>query len=432
MSSSPPAPDAAAIVAVGDELLGGAHPDLNSPHIAARLGEFGRRATAVFVVGDDELQIAEAVDRAAAVGRVVFVSGGLGPTLDDVTRHGVARALGDELVESPEEWAGILAHFERAGRTCSETNRRQALLPSRGTAVPNAFGTAPGFRGEHPSGATVFVLPGPPRELQGVFEAEVAPWLAAHPVDELHRAKAVVTFADLPESTFAEAAGQWMARDARPLVGVTVKDGILTATCRAVAATEAEARALADGRAAEIRALFPELCLGGEIASLGQFVGGELVRMGVPFTVAESCTGGAVAAALTDAPGISALLERAFVTYANGAKREVLGVPPEILEAHGAVSGPCAEAMARGALERVPGARVAVSVTGIAGPGGGTEHKPVGLVWFGLAWRDAGGEPRARAVEKRWPPLGRERVRRWARNKAMALLLEVARELQDA
>lgn len=418
-----------AIVAVGDELLAGAHPDLNSPWLAARMAESGRAVQRVFVVGDDEADIARAVERAAEGTELVFVSGGLGPTLDDVTRHGVARALGADLVEDAAAWATIQGYFERLGREVTPSNRRQALLPAGAEVVPNGHGTAPGFRGTHRSGATVIVLPGPPRELQGVFRDEVEPWLAARPADGLVRAKAVVTFVDLPESHFADGVGAWMERGANPLVGCTVKAGVLTARCLASAPTEAEARRLAEDRAAELAARFPDHYVGGDTGpSLGAYVGSELVRLGHAFAVAESCTGGAVAAAVTDAPGVSAVFRGALVTYANEAKQSLLGVPGDLLEAHGAVSPEVARAMAEGALRRAEAA-VAVSTTGIAGPGGGTDEKPVGLVWFGVATWRPDGSVHTRAVDRRWPAVGRARIRAWASNKALVLLLEAARGL---
>jgi len=418
---------AVGVVSVGDELLAGAHADLNGPYLASRMAEFGRRVERVIVVGDDEEHIASAVDALAETCELIFVSGGLGPTLDDVTRHGVARSVGRPLEECPAAVEEIEAWFTRAGRVMLENNRRQALMPEGATRVPNAFGTAPGFRCEHPGGTVVLVLPGPPRELQGVFGAEVEPWLAEHRPDELHRARASASFVDLPESTFADAAGAWLERGANPLVGVTVKDGILTTRAVATAASPDQAASMARERIDDLRALFPERYLAERAEDLGAFVGGELQRLGVSFSLAESCTGGLVAASLTGAPGVSEVFARSFVTYANEAKEAELGVPTAILAEHGAVSEACARAMALGALER-SGAEVAVSVTGIAGPGGGTDEKPVGLVWFGIASRDpGGGTPLIEAEERRWPPLGRARVRRWAANRALAHLLRLAR-----
>ncbi len=418
---------AVGVVSVGDELLAGAHADLNGPYLASRMAEFGRRVERVIVVGDDEEHIASAVDALAETCELIFVSGGPGPTRDDVTRHGVARSVGRPLEECPAAVEEIEAWFTRAGRVMLENNRRQALMPEGATRVPNAFGTAPGFRCEHPGGTVVLVLPGPPRELQGVFGAEVEPWLAEHRPDELHRARASASFVDLPESTFADAAGAWLERGANPLVGVTVKDGILTTRAVATAASPDQAASMARERIDDLRALFPERYLAERVEDLGAFVGGELQRLGVSFSLAESCTGGLVAASLTGAPGVSEVFARSFVTYANEAKEAELGVPTAILAEHGAVSEACARAMALGALER-SGAEVAVSVTGIAGPGGGTDEKPVGLVWFGIASRDpGGGTPLIEAEERRWPPLGRARVRRWAANRALAHLLRLAR-----
>ncbi|MEM6675804.1 MAG: CinA family nicotinamide mononucleotide deamidase-related protein [Planctomycetota bacterium] len=424
---------AVGVVAVGDELLAGAHPDLNSPFLAHRMIEFGRKVRRVIVVGDDEGHIAAAVDSLASDCSLVFVTGGLGPTLDDVTRHGVARSVGAELFEDPEALVELRRWFERAGRTMLESNRRQALMARGATRIPNAFGTAPGFRIAHPGGAEVFVLPGPPRELAGVFDAEIAPWLQDHPTDALHREVRSVAFADLPESTFAEKAGDWMERGANPLVGVTVKNGILTARAVAVASTAEQAARMAEERAAGLRDLVPDHYVGPSASDFGAVVGTELTRTGVSFTVAESCTGGLVAGALTGAPGVSAVFQRSFVTYSNESKEAELGVPRAVLDAHGAVSAECAAAMAEGALRRAD-ARIAVSITGIAGPDGGTDDKPVGLVWFGVAARqeDGGADPVVRTVERRWPPAGRARVRRWAANKALALLLQAGRELEGA
>ncbi len=421
-------PAVVGIVAVGDELIAGAHPDLNSPFLAHRCLEFGRRVHRIIVGCDEEEDIAAAVTSLAQDSALVFVSGGLGPTLDGVTRHGVAKALGVELYESEEAWAEVRGWFERSGRPLHDSNRRQALIPVGSERVANAYGTAPGFRAQHPSGATVIVGPGPPAELQGVFEAEIVPWLRAHSPDDLCRVQRVLHFGDLPESAFAEAVGDWMARDSNPLVGVTVKHNVLAASTVATAPTEAEAIAMAEARAAEIQALFPERFLGEDVQGLGAFVGGFLAAAGITFSVAESCTGGLVAGALTDAPGVSSVFAGSYVTYADERKTAVLGVPSAMLEAHGAVSVQVVEAMARGVLER-DGAQLAVAISGVAGPGGGTDEKPVGLVWFGLATRQPTGEIMVRTVERRWPPFGRDRIREWAKNKALGLLLEGARAL---
>jgi len=421
------------VVAVGDELLEGVHPDLNSPWIGARLAEYGRRLRGVQVVSDDEPDIERAVRAAAARAPLVIVTGGLGPTLDDVTRHGVARAAGLALEESAVALANVRAWYERAGREMPAANLRQALTPVGGTVIRNDFGTAPGFRCAV-GAAQVLVLPGPPRELHGVWQAEVHPWLQAHPVSADAVAVRRLHFSDIPESKFAEVVGAWMDRAASPLLGCTVKGGVLTARILGRAPTGAAAEALAEARAAELAALFPGRLLGrGDEGRVAALLGAELLARGLTVTVAESCTGGLVAAELTSVAGISAALREAFVTYADAAKVARLGVPPGLIAEHGAVSAPVAAAMARGALAAA-GADLALAISGVAGPGGGSAEKPVGLVWFGVARRAglegaglAGADCEVWTVERRWPPAPRAQIRDWAAQKGLALLLEVAR-----
>ena len=408
------------LLAIGDELLAGAHPDLNSPWLAARVAEHGRRVARVVTVGDDEQAIAAAIADLARRAALVVTSGGLGPTPDDLTRHGAARAAGVELGHSEEAWGQIRRWYQRAGREMPATNERQALIPAGATVLENTTGTAPGFRASV-GDAALFVLPGPPREMQAMAEQSLLPWLADRPLDGTVRRVRALHMFDLPESTFAQDAGAWLARDANPLIGVTVKQGILSAKLVAEADSAAEAEELLATRGAELRERFGAHVFSEDTPDLALVLGAELVRGGATVTVAESCTGGLVAAALTRAPGISAVFREGFVTYSNEAKTRQLGVGEALLTEHGAVSPPVAEAMARGAAERAD-VRLAVATTGIAGPGGGSEAKPVGLVWFGLA---RGTE--SVAVRRRWPDAGRDRIRTWATAKALALLLQAAR-----
>lgn len=410
----------AGIVAIGDELLAGAHPDLNSPWLASQLFENGRHVERVVVVGDDEAAIAAAIRELARDVPLVIATGGLGPTLDDVTRHGAARAADRALLTSEEAWSQICAWYARAGRAMPDSNERQALIPEGAAVLENPAGTAPGFRvavGE----ATLFVLPGPPRELQAMGRLHLLPWVAEHPVGhEVFQVRRFHLF-DLSESVFADRAGAWVARDAEPLMGVTVKEGILSVRLLARGADAAEARARLDARGAEFLERFGAHVFSERSPDLALALGEELLARNLSVTCAESCTGGLVAAALTSVPGISALLRETVVTYSDEAKSERLGVSPDLLARHGAVSGPVAEAMARGAAERA-GAALSIAVTGIAGPGGGTAEKPVGLVWFGV-YRDG----HTVATARRWPASGRDRVRAWATAKALALLWRAAR-----
>jgi len=417
-----PDPTFVEVVAVGDELLDGALTDLNSSWIGGRLGEYGRHLRGVQVVGDDEADVERAVRAAAARAALVVVTGGLGPTLDDITRHAVARAAERALVESPEALENVLAWYTRAGRDMLATNRRQALIPEGATVIVNRFGTAPGFRCAVGT-ATVIVLPGPPRELHEVWDDEVHPWLRANPVATEVQVVERLHFTDIPESMFAHEVGVWMARDGNPLMGCTVKGGVLSVRLVGRAVTELAARALVVARAGELCERFRgRLLAEGAEGRVAVLLGRELLARQVQVTVAESCTGGLVAGELTSVPGISAVLKESFVVYSNEAKTRRLGVPEALLAEHGAVSAPVAEAMARGAL-RAAGADLALGVTGVAGPAGGSAEKPVGLVWFGLARRDAAGGVVAHSVERRWPPAPREKVREWATQKGLALLL---------
>lgn len=414
MSQGLPRAQTVGILAVGDELLAGAHPDLNSPYLARRLAEWGREVLEVRAVGDVEADIASATSELLERYGLVLVTGGLGPTEDDVTRQGVARGLGLALVSSEEAWEQVLAWYARAERIPPESNRRQALIPEGASVVANPAGTAPGFRAEHGE-STVLVLPGPPLEVEAVFDAEVAPWLEAHPVQVGATAIRRLYLSDLSESVFADKVNHWMVRDANPLLGVTVKGGILSLRVLARAEAQAEAEALAQSRADELAELFSEQLFSRRFDDPAQELAERLIERGISVTAAESCTAGRVASALGAVPGISAVLSESLVTYSYEAKSERLGVSKALLEQHGAVSEEVVRAMALGAAER-SGARLAIAISGIAGPGGGTETKPVGLVWFATCF-----DGELHSVQRRWPPVSRERIQVWATQKALCL-----------
>jgi len=411
--SEDPAPIRAALVAVGDELLSGAQTDSNSPWLARALAELGIPVTGIELVGDDEPEIAAAVTRALARAELVLVGGGLGPTLDDVSRHGVARALERDLEEDPVALAEVRAWFDRRGVPMSDTNRRQALFPSGATIVRNRAGTAPGFRIERGARA-VLALPGPPRELHVVWREEVVPWLTARgwarpPIPE-HR----FFLFGIPESQFAERSGAWMARDADPRMGCTVRDGTLTASLRARGDAPADRRLLEE-RVEAFRERFRSEIYSEAEWEIEAVLARELLARGLTVSAAESCTGGLVLGLLTRVPGISRALAQGFVTYADAAKAELLGVPEELLARHGAVSREVAEAMVAG-VERASRCDLALAVTGIAGPDGGSAEKPVGLVWFATSFRG-----RVLATERRFPPTDRDAIRRWAARTALFL-----------
>ncbi len=417
MSAAGPAPRAA-LVAVGDELVRGERTDANLGWLAARLEGLGFEVREARLVGDDEDQLAAVLDELLARADLVVTTGGLGPTLDDVTRHAAARAVGSELALDPAALEEVGAYWRSRGQAMPRSNERQALLPLGSVRLPNAHGTAPGFRAQR-GGAWLAVLPGPPREMRGVFGDALEPWLAAWPRG-CARVRSTFLLIGLSESLFADRAGPWMERASNPRMGVLASAGTLLVKLEASGRDEGEARALLFERAREVRERFEAHLCGEDCESLVELCGRALLAAGLSVTLAESCTGGLVAARLTEVPGISAVFREGFVTYSNEAKVARLGVPPEVLEAHGAVSAQTARAMAAGAA-RASGARLALSITGIAGPGGGSAEKPVGLVWFGL-WLDG----QELALERRFPDRGRDWVREFATHAGLDLLRRVA------
>ncbi len=412
------------ILSLGDELVHGRTVDTNSPWLAHELVEVGLEPSELCTLDDGEERIAQALRRLANQSQVVIVTGGLGPTLDDVTREASARAAGVSLVDDPAALTWLRAKFESMGREMADSNLRQIRFPEGATVLENPMGTAPGFHLRIGT-AEVFALPGPPREMAPMFRDSVVPILRELGLATSQLPRARFYLHSRSESVFAEdvaAAGDWMARDADPLLAVTASHGILSVQLTARTRT-AESSQRLENRAIAFRALFGDSIYSESISDPAVALGAELIAKGLLVTTAESCTGGGIAKALTDVPGISAVFERSFVVYADRAKHEELGVPLGLLEAHGAVSEAVVLAMAKGAAERAS-APLALSVSGVAGPGGGSEEKPVGLVWFGVF---ANGELSAHC--RRFPAGDRAQVRSWAVRTGLMLLLQAARSL---
>ncbi len=402
---------AVAVLSTGSELLRGRGLDTNLGTFARALEGLGLEVSFHATCGDDFGRIVDELKLAASRADLVLVSGGLGPTDDDHTRPAVEEAFHRPLVLRPALLKAIRARFRRIGVAMSANNRRQAFLPEGATALPNPHGTAPGFE-LVADGVRLFALPGPPGEL--------VPMLRDHVLPRLRRAYGSARRFELwdarvyglPEGTVDER----VARAVKGLRGITygtqVGGGLVTVRVRA------EGRSLAPARRALARVLGSHLLAGG---SLEEDVAALLVRRRCSLAVAESCTGGLVAHRLTNIPGVSAVLREAVVAYANEAKIARLGVPAELLRRHGAVSAEVAAAMAEG-VARTSGARLGLATTGIAGPGGGTASKPVGLVFHAVAYR---GRTR---VERREFPGGRTQVKERAAN----LALDLARRALEA
>ncbi len=370
----------AAVLAIGDELVGGRTVDTNSAYLSERLAARGIHVVTHVTVGDDRAAIAGAVTDAAAQAGVVLITGGLGPTEDDLTRQGLADAMGVELVLNDACLAEIEAFFHERGRQMVPTNRIQAMLPAGAAPLDNRLGTAPGIAATL-AGASVFVMPGVPHEMREMFDTQIAPRL---PDGAGAIVQHIVHTYGQGESDVGATLRDLMQRDANPVVGTTVAAGVVSVRVTARAESPELADELSRGTVAEVRRRLGDLVIGEDDETIASVVGAMLRRCGQTLATAESCTGGLIGERITDVPGASEYFLGGGVCYANDVKRDVLGVGQGLLDEHGAVSEPVAAAMAAGCRERL-GSDWAISTTGIAGPAGGTENKPVGLVYIALA-----------------------------------------------
>ncbi|MEZ5318457.1 MAG: competence/damage-inducible protein A [Vicinamibacterales bacterium] len=376
----------AEIIAVGSELLTPFRLDTNSLWLTGRLDDLGLPVRHKTVVGDDLADLQAAVRTALGRADVVITTGGLGPTSDDLTRDAVAAVLGLPLTEDAATLERIRERFARRGVEMPAVNRRQALVPRGATLLPNANGTAPGIFIETAEGDRVVVLlPGPPRELQPMFDAAVVPRLA--PLGSGHAPRRrVLKITGRTESQVEELAHPIYSTLGGPRVTVATSilasSGLIEIHLVATGPPADADRLLDDGVTALERALAPAVySLDGR--ALEVVVGDALRARGWRVAAAESCTGGLLLGRLTEVPGSSDYVLGGVVAYDNAVKVALLDVPQTTLAAHGAVSEPVGRAMAEGARRRF-GADLAVAVTGIAGPGGGSDAKPVGTVVVAL------------------------------------------------
>jgi len=398
----------AIILSIGDELALGQTVDTNSPWLAQQLAAIGYKPVAHLTVPDDQAAIRQAFEESVGRCDAMIVSGGLGPTEDDLTRQALAEFLERPLELNEAALENVERFFRALRRDMPPRNRIQAMLPHGTAMIENTAGTAPGIYCNYQSGdqktvCRIFVMPGVPKEMKIMFDRGVLPRLREQGGrgggggGNVILSKTLHTFG-MGESAIAERIPDLMRRDRNPSVGTTVANGYVSLRINAYADTRERAeRELADtDRAA--RAALGDLIWGEENDTLPEVVAGLLVRdplaarRAPAVCAAESCTGGLLAKLLTDVPGSSAYFRQGWVTYRNEAKQNELNVSPETLARHGAVSEATVIEMARGAAAR-SGAPYAVAISGIAGPGGGTADKPVGTVCIALA------SPRADSTE---------------------------------
>lgn len=373
----------AVILSIGTELTTGQTVDTNAAWLSQRLTEMGAHVLGHVTVGDDLSAIQTAMTRAMDRSDLVVVTGGLGPTPDDLTRQGLANALGVPLEENTDALATMTAMFARWGRHMHPSNRVQALIPAGCEVIPNEHGTAPGIRHETDRGMLV-VLPGVPSEMRAMFNEAVAPRVQ-NLTGGAKGKQAEVRCYGISEAKVGELLSDMMARDRNPLVGTTAADALITVRVTAHGEDAIQAGKLLDDDVEEVRRRLGRAVFGEGDDTLERAVARLLLDRGLTLATAESCTGGLVGKRLTDVPGSSAFYLGGLVTYADESKTKLLGVSQALIEREGAVSEAVAEAMASGCRTAL-GSDLAISVTGIAGPSGGrSPDKPVGLVYLGLA-----------------------------------------------
>jgi nicotinamide-nucleotide amidase len=365
-------------------------------------------------VADERALLALALREALSRADVVIATGGLGPTADDLTREAAAAATGRRLVRDETILEALRARFARFGRAMSATNEKQADVVEGARALPNARGTAPG-QVLADAGRLLVLLPGPPGEMKPMFDEQVLPVLRAQAGESRVVRRRVLRIAAMPESEVDERAAPVYSRFENPKTTILGAPGQVELHLVAHGHGTAEAESRIEELAAALRQALPGRVFAEDGRDLPHVVADLLRERGLTLALAESCTGGLLASRLTEVPGVSAVLERAFVTYANRAKVEELGVDEALLDAHGAVSEEVAAAMAAGAMAAAR-TDVGVGITGIAGPDGGTDEKPVGLVY--VATSGAAGT----RVRRNLFPGGRGRVRFQATQVALEML----------
>ncbi len=403
----------AELIAVGTELLLGNIANTDAQMISQGLSQLGINVYYHTVVGDNPQRVRQAVDIARGRADILITTGGLGPTCDDLTKVAVAQAFGKELVYHEPSAQRIRERFAQRGTPVTENNFQQAMVPEGCTVLDNDWGTAPGVAFQA-DGTHVLMLPGPPRECAMMFRHRALPYLQQL-ADGVIASRTVKTFG------IGESAAEALLRDLmnalhNPTLAPYAKPTGTELRITAHAPTREEALRLIAPVEEQVKAILGDKVIGVDVDSLEEVCFALLKDRGLTVGTAESCTGGLLAKLLTDLPGSSAVFRGGVVSYTNGVKAGLLGVPQDLLDRYGAVSPQVAEAMARGAKASL-GCDIALSTTGVAGPDADDRGNPIGLVYLGLAWGD-----QCRVTEFRAGPVERERVRRQAAQTALDLL----------
>ena len=415
----------ASVISIGDEIVYGQTPDTNSAYLSGKLLSIGMPVVSIYIVGDDIDLIVQKLNQASDNADVVLLTGGLGPTDDDLTREALARFLGVELRFQDELLQKIDDFFVRRNQQMPARNKYQAYIPAGAKALANNLGTAPGIMAEVKGrwqitdgksqmatqeltaenaelaekklklkssevsassavkkGKLFIAMPGVPSEMKQMFEESVLTELKKLASEQTVVVRKLKCFG-AGESSIAEKLGELMRRDRNPLINCTAEYGVITLHIIATAEEKNKAEQMAEEDEKLLTKLLGKLIYGRADQTLGEVVGEKLARQKKTIAVAESCTGGCLAKLLTDVPGASRYFTYGWITYTQGAKTSELDVKADLIEKHGAVSEQVAEAMAKGARKRA-GADFAIGITGIAGPTGGSEQKPIGLIYIAI------------------------------------------------
>lgn len=371
----------AELISVGTELLMGNIVNTNAAYLSKKLAAIGVSVYYQSTVGDNKERLKKAIETAISRADVVILSGGLGPTADDLTKETAAEVLGRDMYLDERSMERIRAYFEALHRTnITENNWKQAMIPEQAIILDNNNGTAPGIIMEE-KGKSVILLPGPPNELQLMFEESVIPYLQKDNYKVLY--SKMVKVCGIGESKAETIVKDLMDAQTNPTIAPYAKMGEVHFRITASAKSKEEGKELVKPVVDQLKQRFGDaVYTTKEKVTLEDKVVKMLKKRGLTMVTAESCTGGMLSSRLINVSGVSEVFKAGLVTYANKAKQELLGVRKKTLKKYGAVSRETAEEMVLGAVERYD-ADVAVSVTGIAGPDGGTEEKPVGLVYIG-------------------------------------------------
>lgn len=373
-----------AILSVGTEILFGQIVNTNTVYLSQQMNMLGFDVMYHYTVGDNPKRVEEMIDLAFQDCDLILTTGGLGPTQDDLTKEVACKALDDTLVMMDDVLEEITKYFKSLGREMTENNKKQAIMPSRATVFHNDAGTAPGFALEK-DGKYIICMPGPPREMKRMFQKSVVPFLQSMIDGALYYRQ--IRFFGIGESMLETQLLDLIDNQTDPTLATYAKEGECSLRIASKRATEEEAEHAVDEMLEKVKERVGHYIYSCDDEELAQVVADRLMEQGLTLSSAESCTGGMFASTMTDIPGISQCFDRGLVTYSNQAKMEELGVSAGTLEKFGAVSEETALEMVEG-LKRVSGSDVCISVTGIAGPGGGSEEKPVGLVYIGFSYGD--------------------------------------------